>query len=61
MKIIKQHGIILNKPDTITNLDIYKYLEMIGRTCYKSENKIDDTSAPKFIDMLNRNHHWAML
>ena len=44
MKIIKQHGIILNKPNSIANLDIYKYHEMIGRTCYKSENKIDDNS-----------------
>lgn len=38
-----------------------EWIEEVGRTCYKSENKITATSANKFIRMLyNRGHH-AML
>ena len=35
-----------------------KLLERAGRTCYKSEDKITDTSAEEFLHMLiNRGHH----
>lgn len=36
-------------------------LEKIGRTCYKSENKITSSSADAFIEMLVEKGHWAML
>lgn len=40
---------------------IYKQIEMAGRTCYKSEDKMTDTSAKKFVEMLKTNCHGAML
>jgi len=40
---------------------IEKWLEEVGRTCYKSENKITEDSAPKFIRMLRDRGHHAMI
>jgi thymidylate synthase (FAD) len=37
------------------------FLEQAGRLCYKSEDKITPTSAAKFIKMLDRRGHRAML
>jgi len=34
---------------------------MAGRTCYKSEDKITSSSAEKFVDMLVRKGHHAMI
>ena len=46
--------------EILTEIDatrILKKLELAGRVCYKSEDKISDDSAPKFCRMvLNRNH-----
>ena len=38
-----------------------QFLERVGRTCYKSEDRITEDSAPKFIKMLVRRGHHAML
>lgn len=38
-----------------------KHIEKIARTCYKSEDKITDDSAPKFVKMLYARGHYAML
>ena len=38
-----------------------KIIEKSGRTCYKSEEKIDSISAMAFIHMLIRMKHYAML
>ena len=40
---------------------IYKAIELAGRTCYKSENKITETSAKEFVDRMIKNGHLAML
>ena len=56
MKIIEQSYEILSKP--IKPLEM---LEMAGRTCYKSEDKITTTSAKKFVTMLRDNGHHAMI
>lgn len=40
--------------------NLYKQIELAGRTCYKSENNITDDSYKKFIKMLNSNKHYAM-
>jgi thymidylate synthase (FAD) len=38
--------------------DVVRLLEIAGRTCYKSEDKITPDSAEKFVKMLvNRGHH----
>lgn len=41
--------------------DMFKHIELCGRTCYKSEDKITDTSYEKFIKMLEDSKHGAML
>lgn len=45
----------------ITETDPYKKIEKIGRTCYKSEDKITDDSCYKFVDTLINHQHFAML
>ena len=40
---------------------IYKRIETAGRTCYKSEDKIRENSAEKFVAAMVRNGHEAML
>lgn len=39
----------------------YKKIELVGRTCYKSEDKITDTSCYKFVEGLANRQHFAML
>jgi len=41
--------------------DMFKHIELCGRTCYKSEDKITDTSYEKFVKMLEEAEHGAML
>lgn len=38
-----------------------KFIELVGRTCYKSEDKITDTSAEKFVGNLIKRGHEAMI
>lgn len=40
---------------------IYKQIERAGRVCYKSEDKITDTSAKDFVDRMIKSGHGAML
>jgi len=40
---------------------IYKRIELAGRTCYKSEDKITEDSAKKFVAAMVKNGHEAML
>lgn len=40
---------------------IFKQIELVGRTCYKSEDKIADGTAEKMVDMLIKRKHYAML
>ena len=50
--------------EILTPLDgsaILKHIEQIGRVCYKSEDKITDDSAPKFVKMLINRGHEAMI
>lgn len=61
MIIAKPEFKVLTKPDPESEIDLYRYIEQIGRTCYKSENMATDDSASKFISRLNSSHHWAML
>ena len=55
MKIIKPNAIELKQTD------LFKQIELCGRTCYKSEDKITDGSAEKFVNMLRSHAHGAML
>lgn len=50
--------------EILTPLDgaaILKHIERIGRVCYKSEDRITDDSAPKFVKMLIERGHEAMI
>ena len=40
---------------------VYKQVELAGRTAYKSEDKITDVSAEKFVKMLMNKKHGAAL
>lgn len=40
---------------------IYKQIELAGRTCYKSEDKITEDSAKAFVDRMIKSGHGAML
>ena len=40
---------------------VYKQIELAGRTCYKSEDKITEDSAKAFVDRMIGSKHGAML
>ncbi len=40
---------------------VYKQIERAGRVCYKSDNKMTDSSAKPFCDRMIANMHYAML
>ena len=40
---------------------VYKQIELAGRTCYKSEDKITEDSAKGFVDRMIKSKHGAML
>ncbi len=56
MKVVDQTHEILSLPE-----NCLETLEKAGRTCYKSEGKIGPDSAEKFVDMLVRHGHHAMI
>lgn len=45
----------------IEERDPYKMIELAGRTCYKSEDKITEDSAKEFVDRMIKLGHGAML
>ncbi len=58
MKIIQPNVTLINAPNREA---LYKQLELAGRTCYKSEDKITEESAEKFIRGLLKRGHEAMI
>lgn len=58
MRIVKPSYEIMTK---INREELLKTIEIAGRTCYKSEDKITEDSAVKFIKMLIKNGHEAMI
>lgn len=59
MKFIKSSAELIKQPSGIEGL--YKQIELAGRTCYKSENRITSDSAKGFVEMLKKSGHGAML
>ena len=59
MKLIKQSFEILDQQPGLEG--IYKQIELSGRTCYKSEDKITEGSAKEFVDRMIKSGHGAML
>lgn len=58
MKMINPSVELLNPPEYALLLDL---VELAGRTCYKSEGKITDGSAEKFIQNIIKRGHEAVL
>lgn len=56
MKIIEQSHEIINR-----NQDPLKLIEICARTCYKSEDKITDTSARSMVKMLLNKKHLSTI
>ena len=59
MKLIKPSFEIWEQQSGIDG--IYKMIELAGRICYRSENKITEDSAKPFVDRMVKAGHGAML
>ena len=59
MKLIKPSFEILDQQSGLEG--IYKQIELAGRTCYKSEDKITEDSAKGFVERMVKSGHGAML
>lgn len=57
MQIVNQNAVLLSTADVTP----YEQIERIGRTCYKSEDKITEGSAVKFVLQMKKSRHYAML
>lgn len=55
MKLIKPSFQIIPQED------LMKHIELCGRVCYKSEDKINDDSAKRFVDGLIKSGHTSVL
>ena len=60
MRTLKPQHVIVGK-DQIEGHKILKHIEKIARTCYKSEDLINDESAEKMIKKLIKMNHLAMI
>ena len=59
MKFIKQKAELLLQQEGLEG--VYKQIEICGRTCYKSEDKITEDSAKSFVERMIKSGHTAML
>ena len=60
MKLIKPSVEIIRQ-EKYDLLHVFKFIELAGRTCYKSENKITEDSASEFVNRMVKSGHGAML
>lgn len=60
MKLIKPNVEIIRQ-EKYDLLHVFKFIELAGRTCYKSENKITKDSASEFVNRMVKSGHGAML
>ena len=59
MKLVKPKFEIIPQSEGLEG--IYQQIELAGRTCYKSEDKITEVSAKEFVDRMIKSGHGAML
>lgn len=59
MNLIKPSFEIIEQPSGIEGM--YKHIELCGRTCYKSQDRITEDSAKKFVDGLIKSGHGSVL
>ena len=60
MRLIKPSVEIIKQEEYDLN-HIFKFIELAGRTCYKSEDKITENSSKEFVDRMIKSGHCAML
>ena len=60
MRLIKPNVEIIRQEEYNLN-HILKFIELAGRTCYKSEDKITEDSASEFVDRMIKSGHGTML
>ncbi len=60
MRIVEQ-SVEIVMYEGINGYDIIEHLEKVGRTCYRSEDKITDQSAEKFIRGIVKSGHTSIL
>ena len=60
MKLIKPSVEVIRQ-EKYDLLHVFKFIELAGRTCYKSENKITEDSASEFVHRMVKSGHGAML
>lgn len=58
MRLIESKAEILQQGEGLEG--IYKQIELAGRTCYKSSDKITENSAEPFVDRMIKSNHLAM-
>ena len=62
MKLIKPSVQIIEQDTDNYNINsVFKIIELAGRTCYKSENRITEYSAKEFVERMIKSGHGAML
>ena len=59
MKLVQSKVELIEQGNSIE--DIYRHIELCGRVCYKSEDKITEESAKEFVDRMIKSGHGAML
>ena len=59
MKLIKQSFEIIEQPSGLEGM--YKQIELVGRVCTKSEDRITEDSAKEFVDRMIKLGHGAVL
>jgi thymidylate synthase (FAD) len=59
MRLIKPNFEILEQESGLEG--VYKQIEKVGRTCYKSEDKISEGTAKPFVDRMIASKHLAMV
>lgn len=61
VEFVKPSYEILQIPEPNDHMGVLRYLERIGRVCYKSEDKITDESCIQFCKNICNRKHWAIL
>lgn len=59
MKLVEPKFEILDQGEGLEG--IYRQIEIAGRTCYKSEKNMTETSAKEFVERMIKSGHGAML
>ena len=59
MKLIESEAKYIPQESGLEGM--YKQIELAGRTCYKSEDKITEDSAKEFVDRMIKSGHGTML